>query len=57
MTHGSTDGTTHGIKADIGDDGMIRSTIGDSGDGTAHGTIQDIWDIHGIRTMQDGTAA
>lgn len=57
MTHGSTDGATHGITADIGDDGMIRSTTGDSGDGTAHGTIPDIGAIHGIRTMPDGTAA
>lgn len=56
MTHGSTDGATHGITADIGDDGMIRSTTGDSGDGTAHGTIPDIGAIHGIRTMPDGTA-
>ena len=56
MTHGSTDGTTHGITADIGDDGMIRSTIGDSGDGTAHGILPDIGAINGIRTMPDGTA-
>lgn len=35
---------------------MTRSTIGDSGDGTAHGITPDIGDIHGIRTMPDGTA-
>lgn len=57
MTHGSTDGATHGIMAAIGEDGMIRSTTGDSGDGTAHGIIPDIGVIHGIRTMPDGTAA
>ena len=55
MTHGSTDGATHGITAAIGEDGMIRSTTGDSGAGTVHGTIPDIGAIHGIRTMPDGT--
>ena len=35
---------------------MTRSTTGDSGDGTAHGITPDTGDIHGIRTMPDGTA-
>ena len=61
--HGITDGVVHGMRGatlgttvDIGDVGMIRGTTGASGDGMIHGTTAVIGaDIHGIRTMPDGT--
>lgn len=57
MTHGTGVGATHGITAAIGEDGMIRGTIGATGDGTALGTTPDIGECitHGIRIMPDGT--
>ena len=56
-THGTGVGATHGITAAIGEDGMIRGTIGATGDGTALGTTPDIGECitHGIRIMTDGT--
>ena len=57
ITHGTGVGATHGITAAIGEDGMIRGTIGATGDGTALGTTPDIGECitHGIRIMPDGT--
>ena len=57
MTLGSMDGTTHGTTGVTGEDGMTRSTTGDTGAGMTHGTTEVIGDItiHGIRTMTDGT--
>ena len=57
MTHGTGVGATHGITAAIGEDGMIRGTIGATGDGTTLGTTPDIGECitHGIRIMPDGT--
>ena len=57
MTHGSTDGATHGITEGIGADGTTRGITGDTGDGMTHGTTEDIGEATGIRTMQDGTEA
>lgn len=56
MTHGSTDGTTHGITEDIGADGTTRGITGDTGDGMIHGTTEDIGEATGIRIMPAGTA-
>ena len=54
------DGTTHGITAATGADGMIRSTTGDTGAGAVLGTMEAITAttvhiIHGILIMPDGT--
>ena len=58
MTHGTTAGTTLGTTEATGEDGTIRSATGVIGDGAAHGITEDtgVDTIHGIRTMQDGTA-